>query len=354
MFVAEHPFRLTRLGVRATDQYFDSGADVFRQPVHGRGTCPQLLVRIVGKPLEQPALEVGVGGFGGGMLGIPHGQLLTREWFEVPFDHGRWVSEFEMLIQESVKCRTCDGVVIVRKVLAAESMTLSFAPYRAYSFVAREAFGRKFPCPVIRVVHALRLGGEKCREFDVSSVDAQQRGILTGTATLHRRADHDTGERKLDAIIDGRQQTWFCVPPPLAPVIAIRSGSTSGNLSTKFEPRPAFSVCRPMMLCRFASACGLYRPQFSVVFISGRCLANLHNFRRQLGRIGVAQHVPLPNDATHPGELYTHRLEHVLRPPAQIVLLRWRSPSAHSRRFPPTTAHFSSARANITPAPSLL
>ena len=55
----------------------------------------------------------------------------------------------------------------------------------------------------------------------------------------------------------------------------MRSGSTSGRLSRKSSERTAFHVCRPITLCRWASACGLKRPQFSVVFISGRCLANL-------------------------------------------------------------------------------
>src|SRR4051812_33745733 len=31
--------------------------------------------------------------------------------------------------------------------------------------------------------------------------------------------------------------------------------------------------------------------------------------RRELDRIGVAQHVPLPDDTTHPGKLDAHRLE---------------------------------------------
>ena len=48
-----------------------------------------------------------------------------------------------------------------------------------------------------------------------------------------------------------------CVPPPLAPVMAMRSGSTSGRLSRKSSERMAFHVCRPMTLCRCASACGL-------------------------------------------------------------------------------------------------
>jgi hypothetical protein len=65
-----------------------------------------------------------------------------------------------------------------------------------------------------------------------------------------------------------------CVPPPLAPVTAMRLGSTSGRLARKSTERIEFHVCRPITLCKWASACGLKRPQFSVVFISGRCLAN--------------------------------------------------------------------------------
>ena len=38
------------------------------------------------------------------------------------------------------------------------------------------------------------------------------------------------------------------VPPPLAPVIAVRSESTSGILSKKSMERIAFQVCRPIML----------------------------------------------------------------------------------------------------------
>ena len=45
-----------------------------------------------------------------------------------------------------------------------------------------------------------------------------------------------------------------CVPPPLAPVMAVRFGSTSGSESRKSRPRTALSVCRPMMDCRFDSA----------------------------------------------------------------------------------------------------
>jgi len=48
-----------------------------------------------------------------------------------------------------------------------------------------------------------------------------------------------------------------CVPPPLAPVMAIRVGSTSGRERTKSMPRMPLSVWRPMMLWRCDSACGL-------------------------------------------------------------------------------------------------
>ncbi len=71
-----------------------------------------------------------------------------------------------------------------------------------------------------------------------------------------------------------------CVPPPLAPVIPVRSGSTSGSDSKKSSPRTAFHVCSPMIDCRCASACGLYSPQFSAVFISGRCFAKVCTISR--------------------------------------------------------------------------
>ena len=51
--------------------------------------------------------------------------------------------------------------------------------------------------------------------------------------------------------------SMVCVPPPLAPVMAVRSGSTSGRVSRKSRERIEFQVCRPMMLCSRASACGL-------------------------------------------------------------------------------------------------
>jgi hypothetical protein len=46
--------------------------------------------------------------------------------------------------------------------------------------------------------------------------------------------------------IAARSMVW--VPPPLAPVIATRSGSTSGSDNRKSSERDAFQVWSPMML----------------------------------------------------------------------------------------------------------
>ncbi len=62
------------------------------------------------------------------------------------------------------------------------------------------------------------------------------------------------------------------VPPPLAPVTPIRVVSTSGNETRKSSERIELYVCSPITDCALASARGLNSPQFSGVFISGRCL----------------------------------------------------------------------------------
>ena len=45
-------------------------------------------------------------------------------------------------------------------------------------------------------------------------------------------------------------RSMVCVPPPLAPVTAIREESISGKESRKSRARTEFQVCNPMIDCK--------------------------------------------------------------------------------------------------------
>jgi hypothetical protein len=99
-------------------------------------------------------------------------------------------------------------------------------------------------------------GAKEAGELDVARADAQQAGIFTGAAALHGGADHHAGKGKLDAVIDGREEHRLRAA-------AARAGDRGalgidlGQGEQEVESAHGVEVCRPMMDCRCASACGL-------------------------------------------------------------------------------------------------
>ena len=101
-----------------------------------------------------------------------------------------------------------------------------------------------------------------------------------------------------------------CVPPPLAPVIAMRSGSTSGRLSRKSSER--IGVPRLQAHDALQMRLGLRAEEAPVlgrVHLGALLGEAVDQLGRELDRVGIAEHVPLPDDAAHPGKLDAHRLK---------------------------------------------
>ena len=97
----------------------------------GVGVGAQLSLGVVGEPLQQRALEVGIVGPGGGVLLIPDGELVTPERLVVALDDGFPEAELEVAVEPRVERRTRDRIVIVREMFAAlehDGMTFCGAP----------------------------------------------------------------------------------------------------------------------------------------------------------------------------------------------------------------------------------
>ena len=155
-----------------------------------------------------------------------------------------------MLVEERVERGPRDGVVVVREVFAAlqEDVVLL-----AVEGIERLQLGKTldghFLRPVVGRVHALRLRWRQSAANSTLPVFTRSRvafsqvqppcmdvlTITTGKESLMRSS------------IAAR--IIVCVPPPLAPVTATRSGSTSGRLRRKSRLRIELSVCKPMTHC---------------------------------------------------------------------------------------------------------
>ena len=108
-----------------------------------------------------------------------------------------------------------------------------------------------------------------------------------------------------------------CVPPPLAPVMAMRSGSTSGQAEQEVERADAVPrlQAHDALQVRF----GLRAEEAPVlrrVHLGALLLETMDQLHGKLLRVGIAEHVPLPDDAAHARQLHAQRLK-----PAAAALL---------------------------------
>ena len=167
-------------------------------------------------------------------------------------------AELEMLVEPCVKGGSRDGVVVVREMFAAgEHDVVWLAEHCVQLLQFGKAFGGHLLRPVVGRGHAERLGGEQGGELDVAGVDAEERGVFAGAAALHGGADHHGREGERHARDRSRRGSSFACRRRWRRSWRCASGSTSGRLSRNRASGSEFHVCRPMMLCRCASACGL-------------------------------------------------------------------------------------------------
>ena len=78
----------------------------------------ELFLRVVVEFAQERAFEIGIGCFWGWMLIIPDGELLAGKRLVIAFDHGLFLSQFEMTIEPGVKRGAGNGIVIMRKMFA--------------------------------------------------------------------------------------------------------------------------------------------------------------------------------------------------------------------------------------------
>ena len=166
------PLHFAGLGQATVEDDVEGAAIGFPETLRSRLLGGELLLGVVVKLAQQPAFEVGVGGFWRGMLLVPDGELLAFEWLVVALDHGFFLSEFKVVVQPGVKRRARDSVVVVGKMFAAlEHHVLG----RAEQGVELLQFGKSFRGhilrPIVRGSHALRPGREQSGELFESAHD---------------------------------------------------------------------------------------------------------------------------------------------------------------------------------------
>lgn len=309
-FFFEAPGDFTGLGVGAADHHFEGGGDDLFE---GLGVL-ELFLGVVIEPAEEGAFEVGAVGFGGGVLGIPDGELLAGERFEIGFDDGGFEAEFEVVIEKGVKRGAADGVVGVGKDFASleEEVILGGVVELVEFLKLREAFGGHFFRPVVGAVHALGFGGEEGSEFDVAGVDAKKGGVFTGAAALHGGADHDDGEGKLDAVVDGGEKHGLGAASAGsgdggAGGVDLGKGEKEVEAADGVPGLDAHDVLEVGFGLRTVEA-----PVFDGVHLGALFGEFVDNFFGELLGVGVAEHVPLPDDAAHGGELVAEGLKGAL------------------------------------------
>ena len=241
---------------------------------------------------------------------IPHGQLLARKRLVVALDHRFLGAKPEMTVEPRVEPRPRDRVVIVRKMLAAvEHDVVRRAKHRVMVLQIGKSLGRHFLRPIVGRGHALRSGREERGKLDVARVHAQQRRVLAGAAALHRGAHHHGRKRKLDPRIDrGEQHGLRAAAAGAGDGRAFRIDLGQGEQEIEGADRipslQAHDALQPGLGLRAVET-----PVRRRVHLGPLPGKPVHDLARQLARIRVAQHVPLPDDAAHARELHAHRLK---------------------------------------------
>ena len=197
------PLHFAGLGQATVEDDVERAAISFPETLRSRLLGGELLLGVVVKLAQQPAFEVGVGGFWRGMLRVPDGELVAFERLVVALDHWFFLSEFEVAVQPGIKRRARDGVVVVRKMFAAlEHHVVRRIEQGVELFQFGKSFRGHLLRPIVRASHPLRLGREQAGELDVAGVYPEEAGVFTGAAALHRGAHHDGRERERHARIN--------------------------------------------------------------------------------------------------------------------------------------------------------
>ena len=180
-----------------------------------------------------------------------------------------------------------------------------------------EPLGRQFAGPVVRRVHSLWFRGEEGCEFHVARADPQQRRVFAGAAPLHRCADHDDGKRDLHAVVDGGEDHGLRAA-------ATRSGRGNprridlGQTEKEVERADGIEGLEAHHALQVRLRPGAVEsPPCGRVHLRTLLLEAVDESLRQLLRIGIAEHVPLPDHAAHAGQLHAQRLK-----PAAAALLK--------------------------------
>ena len=98
------------------------------------------------------------------------------------------VPQLEMPVHPSVHPRSADVIVVVLEMsVGPENDVVGLAEFRVMGLQLWKSLRRHLDRPVIRGSQAQRLRSEQRGELHIPCVNAQQGGILTGAASLHRR-----------------------------------------------------------------------------------------------------------------------------------------------------------------------
>ncbi len=153
------------------------------------------------------------------------------------------------------------------------------------------------------------MGGKEGGKFDVPGVDAQEGGVFAGASALHGGAHHHHGEGELDAVVDGGQQHGLGAAAACAGdrgALRIDLGQAQQEVQSAdrvpgLEPHDALDV---RLRLRTVEA-----PVPGRIHLGALLGEGVDDCGRKLDGVRVAQHVPLPDNATHPGELDAKGLE---------------------------------------------
>jgi hypothetical protein len=158
----------------------------------------------------------------------------------------------------------------------------------------------------------LGFGGEEGGELDVAGFDAEEGGVFTGAAALHGGADHDGGERELNAGINGSEEHGLGAAAAGA---GDRDAVGIDFRQAQQEVQGANRVPRLQAHRALQMRLGLGTEQAPVlgrVHLGPLMGESVDQFHRELPGIRVSQHVPLPDHAAHARKLDAHRLKAAL------------------------------------------
>ena len=186
VLAVELPAHAACRGERTVEDRFKGGPQHASHARLRRRRLADLAFDVCGKAGHERPLKLSICRRRCGMLVAPDCQLLRRERLVVVLEDRLWEAEAEVPVEECLEGGAGDSVVVVGKVFTPQEHHPVAGPKQVVDLLnVGEALGGKFFRPVIRGVHALRLGCEDRRQLDVAGAHAKQPGVFTGAAALH-------------------------------------------------------------------------------------------------------------------------------------------------------------------------